>query len=73
MDYDEKIGYRACTCRICGETSVLYATNGQWSAWKQGKFAQDAFPHMTADQRELLISNTCGKCFDDMMEAWEVE
>jgi hypothetical protein len=29
-------------------------------------YAQDAFPHLTADERELLISGTCGSCFNAM-------
>jgi hypothetical protein len=27
---------------------------------------QDHFPHLTDDERELIISGTCGSCFDDM-------
>ncbi|MCR8576445.1 hypothetical protein [Streptomyces sp. Isolate_219] len=35
-------------------------------AWQNGKFVQDAFPYLTDDQRELLVSKTCGPCFDVM-------
>ena len=33
-------------------------------AWEDGKFIQDAMPYLTAGERELLISATCGDCFD---------
>lgn len=31
-----------------------------------GTHAQDAFPYLTEDQRELLISEICGTCFEAM-------
>ena len=34
--------------------------------WKGGKYIQDAMPYLSADERELLISGTCGTCFDKM-------
>lgn len=32
-----------------------------------GVHIQDAMPYLTAGERELIISNTCEKCFDTMM------
>ena len=36
--------------------------------WERGQipFIQDAFFGLTPDQRELLITGICGKCFDGM-------
>ena len=35
--------------------------------WLSGKgFIQDSLPYLTMDERELLISRTCGNCFDKM-------
>lgn len=28
---------------------------------------QEIFPYLSADDREILISKVCGKCFDDLM------
>ena len=36
-------------------------------AWQTGTLIQCAFPDLTTDQRELLISGICGKCFDRVM------
>jgi hypothetical protein len=34
--------------------------------WEGGALIQDALGYLTADERELLISGTCGACFDNM-------
>ena len=34
----------------------LPITHEQLDAWKTGTLAQNAFPHLTADEREFLIS-----------------
>jgi hypothetical protein len=35
-------------------------------AWKNGEYIQNAMPYLNVDERELLISGTCGPCFDNM-------
>jgi hypothetical protein len=30
------------------------------------RFVQNAFPYLNADERELLISQTCGACWKEM-------
>jgi hypothetical protein len=35
--------------------------------------AQDIFPYLTADERELIISSTCGECFGKMFSDNEDE
>jgi hypothetical protein len=37
-------------------------------AWKEGMLIQDAMPELSADERQLLISGTCGKCWDKMFQ-----
>jgi hypothetical protein len=35
--------------------------------WLAGKdFIQDLMPYLSAAERELLISKTCGSCFDKL-------
>jgi len=36
----------------------LPITQEQVDLWQDGELAQNAFPHLTADQREFLISGT---------------
>ena len=54
------------TCNQCSEVHVIEVDFQDWSDWRRGKLAQDAFPYLSADERELLISGICGKCFDKM-------
>lgn len=52
-------------CCMCGNQAVLEVNREAFEAWRNGsKFVQDAFPDMPADQREQLISGTCGPCYD---------
>lgn len=34
--------------------------------YQEGVHIQVAFPYLTSAERELLISGTCGPCFDKM-------
>jgi hypothetical protein len=35
------------------------------SDWKsEKKYIQDAMPYLSDSEREILISKTCGECFD---------
>jgi len=53
-------------CRICKDTHVLMVNHHDVERWKGGLLIQDAMPYLSADERELLISGTCGPCFDKM-------
>jgi len=54
------------TCRMCRQSKQLNVTLEDYTAWQGGKYAQYAFPYLTKGDRELLISGTCGPCFDKM-------
>lgn len=53
-------------CNLCKETHVIYAYIEDVELWESGIHIQHAMPYLTADERELLISRTCGSCFDKM-------
>ena len=60
------------TCNLCkGQTEMMVNIN-DYAAWEddrgkpEGLLIQDAMPYLTADEREVLISGTCGNCFDKM-------
>lgn len=38
-----------------------------WAYFMQGALVQDAFPNLTPEQRELLITGTHPECWDAMM------
>lgn len=53
-------------CAICGTRHTLYIDPEDYAEWQAGAFVQDVFPYLTADQRELMVSRTCGPCFNLM-------
>ena len=56
-----------CQCRLCKEYSVVSVHQTDFDDWQvTGKFVQDAFPYLSNGDREILISNTCNNCWQDM-------
>lgn len=47
----------------CGRVEVLMVRNEDYNAWLAGDLVQFAFPYLTAAERELFISRTCGECW----------
>ena len=62
---EQKTDIRA-TCLRCGETTVIKANVSDVVAWQNGELIQDVLSYLSEDERELLISKTCGKCFEEM-------
>jgi len=60
-------------CPLCGKTSTLKLDaektklfDAGMKAYKNGALVQNAFPFLNADERELLISGICSKCWSAM-------
>lgn len=51
-------------CKLCGRELEVDMTEEQMFQWRRGECVQFIFPHMSVDERELLISGFCGSCFD---------
>lgn len=60
-------------CRWCKRIAVFQAPEKGLIEWQQGKLIQEAMPSLSADERELLISQTCPKCFDAATDIEEEE
>jgi len=60
-------------CPLCQRTSTLYVGKAEYDRWQAGAHVQNAFPAMPAPDRELLITGTHSKCWDEMFsgEDWE--
>jgi hypothetical protein len=52
------------TCMLCGKPSSVEVPEEGYNRWVAGEFAQDAFPELSANDRETLISGSHGLCFD---------
>lgn len=54
-------------CNNCGQVqSPVRLKHSQLKAWVNGQHIQNAMPHLSAAERELLISGTCDNCFNQM-------
>lgn len=54
-----------CTCPFCGETHIVVVDTIDYIAWENGNvLAQNAFPYLSADEREMLISGICPQCWE---------
>jgi hypothetical protein len=55
-------------CKVCHAQFVIHAHEDGYKQWANGKARiQDAMPQLNEDNRELLISNVCGECWEKVM------
>lgn len=56
-------------CTSCEKIIPFEADALDITSFRMGiQTIQEALPYLTADERELIISGTCGKCFDEMFD-----
>ena len=53
-------------CPFCGRGNEVEVNEADYWDWDDGELAQDAFPYLSADEREMLITGICGDCLDKM-------
>lgn len=53
-------------CNVCNESHIVRVKSEDYDRFTIGELIQNASPYLTPNERELLISGTCGKCFDEM-------
>lgn len=57
----------AVTCAECGNPALVVCEYIGYIDWLYGyKMIQEALPNSTPAERELLLSNTCGPCYDNL-------
>lgn len=55
------------SCKVCGKSFKINVKREDYVKWLNGELAQYAFPYLTPDERELLITGICGHCYDKML------
>lgn len=61
----EMTNIKTRTCPVCQTFENLVVEQSEVRAWRNGASVQDAFPNMSIENRELLISGIHGgTCFD---------
>ena len=54
------------TCPFCGCENEVEVNHMDYLDWQDGELAQDAFPYLSANEREMLISGCCPRCWNKM-------
>lgn len=60
-------------CTHCQTVVPVSIDLEAFQAWKNGLLIQDAFPLLTADEREMIKTRTCGDCWDKMFPEEEFD
>ena len=55
-------------CLVCRKVKVIEVSAKGYSNWKHGMPIQQALPEVNADDRELLMTEICGACYDKLFE-----
>ena len=53
-------------CPMCGQFHYVEVKECDFYAWQAGELAQSAFPYLSADEREMLISGICPNCWNEV-------
>lgn len=51
-------------CVMCHTEHVIFVEEQDVHKYQNGAYVQHAFPYLSADDRELIISGICGKCWN---------
>ena len=60
-------------CGVCSGKQSMFVDPVDLMIWESGTPIQTAMPYLTADEREMLISHTCGWCFEDLFSEEDEE
>jgi hypothetical protein len=65
--------FLAPRCPVCRKRSEVEMDIADLLDWTGGKMIQDVFPEMSKEDREVLISGTHPKCFNELFPPEEEE
>ena len=51
-------------CPLCGHENEVNVHESDYWAWENGELVQVAFPYLSANEREMLISGICPTCWE---------
>ena len=50
-------------CPFCGHANEVEVNEMDYLDWQDGMLVQDAFPYLSANEREMLVSGICPACW----------
>ena len=60
---DDEIAMFTPVCRQCGKQFFIAVLREDYDKYEKGALVQEAFPYLSADNREMIISQTCPECW----------
>ena len=60
------VTYTCPPCVVCRKADDYLLDDVDLAAWKAGVLIQDAFPYLSSNDREMLISGTHEACFNKL-------
>jgi len=54
------------TCHVCGKYELWSLDCKAVESWQAGEYIQNAFPEMSIEDREILITGTHPACWDKL-------
>jgi len=60
--------YAQINCRWCPVQLDIPIEQRHFISWMNGEYIQDAMPELSADLREMFISGTCPRCWEEMFD-----
>ncbi len=60
-------------CPFCGTEATIKVSASDYLEYLEGTLVQNAFPYLSADEREALISGICSKCWENTFSSSEEE
>lgn len=65
---EEKIVFLTSPCPHCGGRSTVELYPSEITAWKRGFSIQRAFPRLSENERELILSGLHPQCWDEVFD-----
>lgn len=53
------------TCPFCHRVDCIEVNGSDFYKWSHGMRAQKAFPYLSDNEREMIISGICPTCWDE--------
>lgn len=60
-------------CKFCNKEVLITVDEEDIKKYENGALIQQAFPYLTPDEREIMLSGMCGDCWEKYMESFDKE
>lgn len=65
-NHNDKTHLHIMQCYGCSKTSIMILSEKDYMIWQSKLYVQDAFPYLSAAQREMIINGMHPECFDKL-------